>query len=228
MPKNIVFPTRKESAFSWCYLLFCELFLVYVINFICTGMGITLSNGQLNLAYFGVNFLVVTAVFHRFLFRTGKDILEKTLRIIITAGALFAIYLLLSQLLGRLILWLMPDFANANDQTVAAVAESYYLPTLICTVFLVPVTEECLHRGAIFGGLFKVSPVAAYAVSTVIFALVHINWYAMGDPVFLALNILQYIPAGLCLAAAYHISGSITAPILIHMAVNAIGILALR
>ena len=140
---------------------------------------------------------------------------------------LFVAYLLVSQLFGRLIAWLKPDFFNANDQSVAAIAESHYIPTLICTVFLVPVAEECLHRGAVFGSLFQKNALLAYAVSTLVFSLVHINWM-VGDPMILFLSFLQYIPAGLCLAAAYHISGSITAPILIHMAVNAIGILALR
>ena len=227
MSKNIVFPSRVEGILGWCYLLLCQTLLPYLLNFIFTAAGITLTGAQLNLAYFGINFLVVAAIFHRFFIRTGREILDRTLRIILTAAGLFAIYLLVNQLLGRFILWLRPDFFNANDQSVAAIAENHYVLTLVCTVFLVPVAEECLHRGAIFGSLFSWNKIAAYAASAAIFALVHIN-LLVGDPGMVALRFLQYIPAGLCLAAAYHISGSITAPILIHMAVNAIGILALR
>lgn len=227
MPKHIVFPSRKERIFGWIYAILGTQILPYLLNLICSGVGITLTGTQLNLAYFVVNFLVVSLVFHRFWAKTGKDILDRLLWIFLMAAAFFSVYLLASQLLGRLILWLKPDFANANDQSVAAIASSYYIPTLICTVFLVPVTEECLHRGVIFGSLFKRNAIVAYAVSTVLFALVHINWQ-VGDPIIIALSILQYIPAGLCLAAAYQLSGSITAPILIHMAVNAIGMIALR
>ena len=227
MPKNIVFPSRKERMFGWIYALLGVELLPYILNFICSGVGITLTGSQLNLAYFVVNFLVVCLVFRRFWVRTGKAVLDRILWCVLMAAAFFAVYLLLSQSVGRLIFWLKPDFANANDRHVAAIADSYYIPTLVCTVFLVPMTEECLHRGAIFGGLFKRNIAAAYAVSTIIFALVHINWL-VGDPFVILLSFLQYIPAGLCLAAAYHLSGSITAPILIHMAVNAIGILALR
>ena len=227
MPKNIVLPSRSESIFGWCYLLFCQTLLPYVLNFIFAGLGITLSGAQLNLTYFVVNFLVVSAVFWKFWVRSGKALLDRTSPSILTAAGLFAVYFLVSQLLGRLILWLKPEYFNANDQSVAAIAQSYYIPTLICTVFLVPVAEECLHRGVVFGSLFKKNALLAYAVSTLVFALVHINWM-VGDPMILFLSFLQYIPAGLCLAAAYHISGSITAPILIHMAVNTIGILALR
>ena len=227
MPKNIVFPSRSEQIFGWCYLLLCQTLLPYLLNFICSGMGITLSGALLNLVYFGVNFLVVAVVFSKFWARTGNTILDQTLRIILTAAGLFGAYLLASQLVGRLIIWLKPEFFNANDQSIAAIAQNHYIPTLICTVFLVPVAEECLHRGAVFGSLFPKSKVAAYGVSTIVFSLVHINWL-VGDPTVIALSFLQYIPAGVCLAAAYHISGSIIAPILIHMAVNAIGILALR
>ena len=227
MPKNIVFPSRSEQIFGWCYLLLCQALLPYLLNFIASGVGITLSGALLNLIYFGFNFVVVAAVFVRFWTRTGSTVLEQTLRILLTAAGLFGAYLLTSQLVGRLIFWLKPEFFNANDQGIAAIAESYYIPTLICTVFLVPVAEECLHRGVVFGSLFPKNKVVAYGVSTVIFALVHIN-LPISDPTVTALSFLQYIPAGVCLAAAYHISGSITAPILIHMAVNAIGILALR
>ena len=227
MSKNIVLPSRIEGIFGWCYLLFCQTLLPYLLNFIFGLVGMTLSGAQLNLTYFGVNFLVVVIAFRKFWIKTGMEILDRTLRIILTAVGLFVAYLLVSQLFGRLIAWLKPDFFNANDQSVAAIAESHYIPTLICTVFLVPVAEECLHRGAVFGSLFQKNALLAYAVSTLVFSLVHINWM-VGDPMILFLSFLQYIPAGLCLAAAYHISGSITAPILIHMAVNAIGSLALR
>ena len=227
MRKNMIIPSREERIFGWIYAILGVEILPYFINFLCSGLGFQLYGAYLNLVYFVLNFLIITFAFRRFLAKTGRDFLNRVLWCLLMAAALFAAYLLISQLLGRLILWLKPDFANANDQSVAAIAGSYYIPTLICTVFLVPVTEECLYRGVIFGSLFKWNSLLAYAVSTIIFALIHINWQ-IGDPIVIALSILQYIPAGLCLAAAYQFSGSITAPILIHMAVNAIGMIALR
>lgn len=229
MPKDIVIPSRRECAFGWLYALFCAVLLPYFLNFIFSLVGLNLSNAQLNLVYFTVNFLVVILVLRRFLLESGKELLEKLGPVLLTAIAGLVAYFLVSQLVSRFILLLKPDFFNANDQGIAALADSYYIPTLLCTVFLVPLTEECLFRGAVFGSIFKRSPLAAYAVSTVFFALVHIDGLlGAADPATLALSFLQYLPAGLCLAAAYHISGSIAAPILIHMAVNAIGILALR
>ncbi|MBE6959981.1 MAG: CPBP family intramembrane metalloprotease [Ruminococcaceae bacterium] len=227
MRKNMIIPSREERIFGWIYAIIGVEILPYLINFLCSGLGFRLHGAYLNLVYFVLNFLIVALAFRRFWARTGKEILNRTLWSLFIAVVLFSVYLLVSQLLGRLILWLKPDFINVNDQSVAAIAGNYYIPTLICTVFLVPVTEECLHRGVIFGSLFKRNPVLAYAVSTIIFSVIHIHWQ-VGDPALIALSILQYIPAGLCLAAAYHLSGSIVAPILIHMAVNAIGMIALR
>ena len=44
----------------------------------------------------------------------------------------------------------------------------------------------------------------------------------------LFLCLLQYVPAGISLAASYEYSGNIVTPILIHTAVNAVGMLAMR
>ena len=229
MTKDIVFPSRKERTFGWSYAFFCALCLPWVLNFIFSAVGLTVSGAVLNFTYFVVNFLAVAIGFGKFLTRTGKDILDRALWVLLIAAAGFVGYLIATQLLGRLIEWINPDFYNVNDQGIASLAGSYYIPTLICTVFLVPLTEECLYRGAIFGSLFRKNPIAAYAVSTIVFALVHIDGlFGVADPLLLGLSFLQYLPAGLCLAAAYQLSGSIIAPILIHLAVNAIGIFALR
>ena len=68
------------------------------------------------------------------------------------------------------------------------------------------------------------SKLLAYALSTVIFAMIHISGYiGIYDAKLLFCCFLQYIPAGLCLAWAYARADSIFAPILMHMAINVIG-----
>ena len=229
MPKETVFPTKTEGIIGICYALFCAVLLPWILNFIFSVVGLSLSSSILNLLYFVVNFLVVVICFRKFLLKTGKAFLDHTQWTLLIAVLGFVVYTIASQGIGRLILWLKPDFYNLNDQGIAALAGNYYIPTLICTVFLVPLTEECLYRGAIFGTLLQKNAIAAYAISAIVFSLVHIDGLiGVADWPVLGLSFLQYLPAGLCLAAAYHLSGSIVAPILIHMAVNAIGIFALR
>ena len=99
----------------------------------------------------------------------------------------------------------------------------------IGTVLLVPVVEEMLFRGVLFGRLYQKNCFLAYALSTILFSCIHIVGYlGVYAPTDLFLSFLQYVPAGICLAWSYAKSGCIWAPILIHIAVNQVGTLSMR
>ena len=97
------------------------------------------------------------------------------------------------------------------------------------TVFLVPIAEESLYRGLLFCGFHRKSRIVAYILSTVVFALIHVSGY-IGEvsPSFFALSLLQYLPAGVCLAWAYEKTDTIWTPILMHMTINLLSISLLR
>ena len=100
---------------------------------------------------------------------------------------------------------------------------------VIGTVVLVPPAEECLFRGLIFRSLYKKSHWAAYILSILAFAVIHIIGYiGQYSPLELVMAFLQYLPAGLCLAWSCVRSETIYAPILIHAAINYITIHGLR
>ena len=89
--------------------------------------------------------------------------------------------------------------------------------------------EECFFRGLIFRNLHPRSHWAAYAVSILGFTLIHIIGYiGQYSALELIIAILQYLPAGLCLAWSYTRADTIFAPILIHAAINFIGMNSLR
>lgn len=229
MKKNVLFPSPRERFWGCGYLVFAAVLLPSVLRLLFSGLGVTLNATWLNIAYFSFNLLFVFVIFRHFLPRMIRDAADKLLPILVTAAVGFCVYWLSNLVLSWLITQIKPEYFNSNDQGVAAIAREQYLLTAMCTVFFVPLTEECLFRGAVFGSLHRKNRLAAYLVSIAIFALVHIDgWFGVADTTMLLLSFLQYIPAGLCLAAAYDISGSVAAPILIHMAVNAVGILALR
>ena len=97
------------------------------------------------------------------------------------------------------------------------------------SVILVPITEECLFRGLVFRGVYDRSPILAWVLSIVLFSSVHIISYLGTYPAeTILLCFVQYIPAGVCLAGAYRLSGSLLSPILIHALVNLLGMMALR
>jgi membrane protease YdiL (CAAX protease family) len=131
--------------------------------------------------------------------------------------------------MGSVMGMLFPWFSNVNDAAVSSLLRLDYIPMLIGTILLVPIAEEVLYRGVVFGSLYVKNHTLGYVLGTAIFCAVHIIGYiGVYEPLTLALCFIQYIPAGLCLAWAYTESENIFAPILVHMAVNAMGVYALR
>ncbi len=225
----IILPNRKETAWGWRYLAFEIVFLGYFLSIAIRFFRLPWGNAELNLSYFFLNFVVVLVIFRQYL-RTSLMAAAKRIPVIlITAVAGFFVYNLLSTAVNIAIIFIEPEFYNVNNENLSGISQKYYGLTAFSTVVLVPITEELLHRGAIFGGLYRKNRIAAYAVSTLLFAFVHITAYiGYFSPKALLICYLQYIPAGLCLAASYDFTGCIVTPILIHTAINAVGILAMR
>lgn len=222
-------PTIREKIWGWRYLLFQIIFLPHLLPCIRWLFSVPLSTAMLNFLCFCINFCAAIVIFHKFLRLYLKADGKQLLRIAWVSVLFFAVYWLANTALGKIFAAIDPTFANVNDQSVSNLSRENYILMFIGTVFLVPVAEECFHRGLVFRGLYDRSPAAAYICSIAIFSAVHImNYVGVYDFGTLALCFLQYVPACICLAAAYRLSGSIFAPILIHTAVNAIGMLALR
>ena len=95
-------------------------------------------------------------------------------------------------------------------------------------VFLLPIVEEFLFRGVIFGTLYSKSSLTAFLAATVLFALFHslpyLSCFQPGSPyatLYLPLYFIQYIPFGLLLAGLYTHMDTLAAPIVMHMIYNA-------
>ena len=229
MNRPILLPNARERLWGLCYLTFQVVFLPYLLPWLLRLTGSPLDSLTVNLLYFAFNLVVAGFVFRQFLMDTIQGVGGNWKTILLIAAAGFAVYYLMSILVNILILTLVPDFSNINDGSISEIGQKSRLLTAMGTVILVPTAEELLHRGAVFGSFYGKNRLAAYGISTVVFALVHISGYIGYHPAhILALCFLQYIPAGICLAASYEFSGNILTPILIHTAVNTVGILAMR
>ena len=221
--------TGKEIQWGLRYLLFELIFLPEMLKALNWALGIGLNLTVFNFIYFTINFIVVLLIFRSYLTQFLTVEWEQIGHIVLTAGIVFCIYQAISMGLGLVINHLRPGFSNVNDQSVVTLVDSNYLLMLLGTVVLVPVAEETLFRGLLFRGLYDRSPKAAWIISIAAFAMIHItNYIGVYSFDVLLLCYLQYIPAGICLAAAYRLTGSIFTPILIHSVVNLVGILALR
>ncbi len=220
--------TDREQVWGILYLLFSLFALPYLLSLFNSLLHTPLNNAWYNFLYFSLNFLFIFWIFHGFFKRSlayaGSHFWDFILVVLI--GAI--VYWVCNWGLSILFAHAFPDFENLNDSSITQMAHSNFVIMLIGTVLFVPIAEEALYRGLIFGSLYPKSHVAAYFLSTVIFAAVHtisyIGTYSLPN---LILALVQYVPAGLVLAWTYRKSGSIFAPILIHAAINAFGLFSI-
>lgn len=229
MKKLSVTTTRTEMLLGLIYIAVQVFVLPTVLlqgNLI---FGRPLSAVQLNFILFCVDFICVTVIFHRFLWQNAKHAFDRPFMCLRYAGLGLMLYWLGSFLVNTFIFAVYPDFSNVNDASISQLTQQNYQLMSVSTVLLVPVTEETLYRGVIFGKIYERSRIGGYALSTLLFAALHVVGYiGLYEPVHLLLCFLQYIPAGLCLAWAYVMADTIWAPILIHITINQIGVLAMR
>ena len=222
-------PTPNEMVFGGIYFLLQLLVIPGILVAVDMLLPVHMSEAALNFCCFAVNFVAVLIIFHKFLIKNFAPAREHPWYVLRWAGIGFVIYMVGSTLFGWLVPIIDPEFANINDAAIAQMVEGNYTLMTVGTVLLVPVAEECFYRGLLFRGIYDRSALLGYMVSMVLFSLAHVVGYVtMADFGTLVLCFIQYLPAGFALAFAYRKSGSIYASILIHMAVNQMGMLLMR
>ena len=218
-----------EITWGLRYLLFQLVFLGPIISSVLSLFSPHIRGIHIDTVYFLVNFGAVLGIFHRYLGKSVQNGLRHWRKLLLTAGAGLIVYFILTQGLDLLITRFYPEFQNINDTSISRYTKEQFWLTAFGTVILVPMTEETLFRGLIFGFLHRKSRVLAYVICTLFFAFIHVMGYLGTAPAgVLALCFVQYLPAGLILAFVYEYSGSILSPILIHTAVNASAIISMR
>lgn len=228
-PNLSVSLTQKELVGGWVYLAFEALLLPGLLNMLNRHLVQPMTSAELNFAYFGLNFLASLWIFHGFLGRNAAQARKHPIYFFQAVILGLAAYYACSWAVNYIIRLIEPGFANANDASIAAMLGSSRFLMTVGTVVLVPLAEECLFRGLIFRTIYTSSRWAAYLVSILVFAAVHIvGFITVYSPLELLLSFLQYLPAGLCLAWAYTKADTIFAPILVHTVINAAAIFALR
>ncbi len=221
--------TRGEVILGWLLMAFQLLILPVVAVILNSLLPAPLSDTHLNIALFIAEFLFAILIFHKFLASSAQLSLHTPFRCLRFAVLGLVLYYIGSFLVGLLIASVSVDFSNVNDSNIYTLVQENYALMKLCTVLLVPVTEELLYRGLIFRGLQKKNRLVAYLVSAGVFSMIHVVGYiGTASATTLLLCLLQYIPAGLSLAWAYEKADSIWAPILIHMTVNQVSISLMR
>ena len=186
-----------------------------------------LSDLTINLIVYVFGVVYMLILLGRFLRRDFDPLCDHfrycVFQIVISYGMMLAFNLILSTLLSLL---LPADSTNPNNSAVMELAELEYGKTAALAIFLAPLVEEPVFRGAIFGSLQHKNRFLAYGLSMLLFALYHVWGYALTDPVYW-LYMLQYLPVSWLLCRCYERCNSIWGSIFFHMLVNAISISAL-
>ena len=148
-----------------------------------------------------------------------RDFLPENLLAIATG---FAGWLVLQFVVNR-VPW---PVENPNKASWAEQYAYSYGATIIIVVFLMPVIEEVLFRGLVFGNLRTKSPLVGYIVSCLLFALLHVWQFAVvSQDITYFLLMVQYLVPGLILAWVYERSGTLWASIALHAVTNALAVL---
>ena len=214
-------PSSRETLAGFCYLAFQLLALPSFLTFANGQLEQPLNTAELNFVFYITNFIAILLIFHDFLSRSLTNALRHPIELCQAVILGFVAYYACFYATDRLVSLLVPSFSNYNDEAIFAMRGTNSFLMLIGTVILVPPVEECLYRGLIFRNLYKKSRPAAYLVSMTAFACIHILGYiGVYSPLELVMAVLQYLPAGLCLAWSYVKADTIFAPIVIHAAVN--------
>ena len=222
--------TKTETIFGWIFL-FLQQLLIIPVALLLEFMGIHLSTAWLNIVFFILNFLIVVIGMQKYLRGSLRHFGKHFGHCLSIATAGFLVYWAVNMLISIAITLYWPEFTNANDANLAAISGECYWIFFACTVLLVPLTEEVLFRGVLFGSVYKLSPALAYIFSALIFSAIHVVPYIGSEGFTLTaalISLVQYLPPSLCLAWVYEKSGSIFTPALVHCAVNLIGVLAMR
>ena len=222
-------PSRRETIAGVLYLFISMFVLPIVLPVANILAGSPFDGSQVNFVYFMVNFAAATVIFRKFLLQSLRDALGVPVPTLLCAVLGYLGNQTLSSLLVMGFALVYPSFANINDGNIAGMLTQNYPLMFIGTVILAPVYEELLYRGLVFRGLYDRSPVLAHLVSILLFSALHVIGYIGAyEPVHLLLCFLQYIIPAYCLNFAYRHSGTIVAPILMHILTNFMAISLMR
>ena len=225
--KSTAYMTYGEQiagvVFFVIYLLVLPFVTTPLFNLAERLLDTTISGAMRNILYYYILFAVTLIIFHGFLARTSRRLLDNLgLACKSAAVGLVGLYGL-NELVYRLTNLIFTNRTNLNDTTISAQIDDAPHMTLLIVIFLAPFVEEVLFRGLVFGNLKSKSRALAYAVSCLLFALLHVWQFAVvKQDVTYFLLMIQYLVPGLVLAWAYDHSGTLWSSIALHAAANAL------
>lgn len=217
--------TRQEQfrglIFFALYFLVFPVLKMGVEWFFDHFFGLYLSEAMSAAVYYLILTVLTVIVFNSFL-KNGLNILVNFLPENLLA---FAAGLVGAEVLQFLITRL--PWPVENPDTVSWAEQYAYSPaaTVVIVVILMPLIDEVLFRGLVFGSLRRYSRPLAWAASVLLFMLYSVWTFAVayGDARYLVLA-FQYLPMALALTWCYDRGGSIWSAAVLHAVLDAIAL----
>ena len=224
---HTTYMTRLERGLGGVFFIFYLLILPFVSGPLFRGLerllGYELSAHTENAIYYYVLFALTLVIFWIFIGRTTSYFLTSTLPTLGTTAMGLVAFFGINELSYRVLRLLIGSFSNLNDVTISAQVNDAPRSTFLIVVFLAPFVEEVLFRGYVFGNLREKSRTAAYVVSCLLFAFLHVWQFAVVEQSLRYFFLmLQYLVPGLVFAWCYERSGTLWGAILPHVFVNAL------
>ena len=211
------------GVFFLLYLIVFPLLMGWIFRGVELLLGISLSQSEENALYYYVAFVLTILIFYNCIGKTTHRVFSGLGHTLAAAGVGIVAFYGLNELLYRLTSVALGNQLNLNDITISAQIHDAPRPTLLIVIFIAPFVEEVLFRGYVFGMLRGHSRILAWGVSCVLFAFLHVWQLAAGSwSLWTVVLLVQYLVPGLVLCWSYDRCGNLWAPILTHMAVNAL------
>lgn len=212
--------TRTETARGWVFFALYLLVFPWAMGLVQRAFQGLLPVAQSSVAYYLLSAALVFLVFWSFLchgFSLLLDWLPENLFAFATGLAAAGVLHLLA---ARIPL----PVENPNSLSYPEQFALAPFSTVVILAVLMPVVEETLFRGLLFGATRRYSRALGYVLSTLVYA-VYCVWqfvftYGQVDFRYLLL-LIQYLPMSLALTWCYDNGGSIWSPIALHAVINA-------
>lgn len=219
MKRSVEFKSNMkpwERGAALIYLVFHLLILPSLV------LRFTQDMGEANFLLYAVGGVFAVLVLGGYLRRDFDPLVERLIPVFFTAVGTYLVVMVLNTPIALLLNQLLGELNPNNEDAVALEQTSRSFAA--AAVFLAPIIEEVIFRGALFGGLRERNRVLAYVVGILAFSLYHVWGYAFLSPKYL-IYALQYVPASWLLCRAYETTGTIWAPIFAHMLINGVSTL---
>lgn len=214
--------TRQEQLrgliFFLLYFLVFPVLKMGVEWFFDHFFGLYLSEAMSAVVYYCIMGVLTVLVFGSFL-KNGLEILQDFLPENLFAAGTGLVGAGVLHLLVMLLPWPLE-----NPDRISWAEQYAYSPaaTVVIVVVLMPLIDEVLFRGLVFGSLRRYSRPLAWAASVVLFMLYSVWTFAVayGDARYLVLA-FQYLPMALALTWCYDRGGSIWSAAVLHAVLDA-------